>query len=419
MGEIMNCNNCGKQIDDESKFCVHCGAKIENQSESHQISNRKHVATNLADNKKTELPVKKKSKIPVIIAVAIALCLVVGGAVAFMVSKNSFPDVTNIGDESNEATDGYGNNCYNLNNRGFMVEYNGGYIVSIKISGKGNCLIRVSEDGSKECLLSGFDTIPCYLNVVGNDLYFGTIRLPAPNSVFSAGIYRLNIKSKKCDLIIPDERAFIVYNKRIYTIPIFGVYDLDGNKIYSSTELIPYDYHFIFPYFTNDSMYFIDSRFNNVRGYQLVKMDLNDESFAFTKIGDGWALDDKYSKYVTAIPYKDYFIILNDNSFSKMDLNGQAFDINFLTPVSGTFQYLTICNDNMIAFNRGKLLKYNLLDSSSETIDINAQERILLAYTCNNEVYATNLIDGGYSEVLYKVNYETGEMTEISFSDVE
>lgn len=30
----MHCSNCGKQLEEESKFCQHCGAKVEEEAES-------------------------------------------------------------------------------------------------------------------------------------------------------------------------------------------------------------------------------------------------------------------------------------------------------------------------------------------------------------------------------------------------
>ena len=66
----MFCINCGKQIDDDSKFCPHCGAK-----EAEETPLVKKVE-NTSEEKNQKSPDRKKSKVPLLVVVGIFVVVI-------------------------------------------------------------------------------------------------------------------------------------------------------------------------------------------------------------------------------------------------------------------------------------------------------------------------------------------------------
>ena len=84
----MFCNNCGKEIDDDAKFCMHCGKPIEvkkakkvskdNKSDKPEIDNEKvdKILDEINDKDKIKLE-KKKPLILLLLVIIIAVIIII------------------------------------------------------------------------------------------------------------------------------------------------------------------------------------------------------------------------------------------------------------------------------------------------------------------------------------------------------
>lgn len=77
----MFCENCGKQIEDDAKFCKHCGAVINTQT----ISNEKSKQSGITSKK---VSVKKEINKPLLITIIIAVVVLIAGGAGIILFDN-------------------------------------------------------------------------------------------------------------------------------------------------------------------------------------------------------------------------------------------------------------------------------------------------------------------------------------------
>ena len=77
----MFCEKCGKQIDDDAKFCKHCGAVINTQT----ISNEKSKQSGITSQK---VSVKKELNKPLLITIIIAVVVLIAGGAGIILFDN-------------------------------------------------------------------------------------------------------------------------------------------------------------------------------------------------------------------------------------------------------------------------------------------------------------------------------------------
>ena len=77
----MFCSKCGKQIEDDAKFCEHCGAVINTPT----ISNEKSEQSGVTSKK---ISVKKEINKPLIITIIIAVVVLIAGSAGIILFDN-------------------------------------------------------------------------------------------------------------------------------------------------------------------------------------------------------------------------------------------------------------------------------------------------------------------------------------------
>ena len=77
----MFCENCGKQIEDDAKFCEYCGAVISTQT----IGNEKAEQAGVTSKK---VSVKKELNKPLLITIIVAIVVLVAGGAGIILFDN-------------------------------------------------------------------------------------------------------------------------------------------------------------------------------------------------------------------------------------------------------------------------------------------------------------------------------------------
>ncbi|MEG1944904.1 MAG: DUF5050 domain-containing protein [Oscillospiraceae bacterium] len=160
----MFCVNCGREIENDLKFCPHCGGA---QHKSDKERGKKTVMPQSAAKTKSEKAVSARHSKPLntkLIAAVFATAVVAAAAIAVVLLVKSFFTVTT------------GNTNANLNGLGAVCE-SGKYIYYSKINAKDATakIYRMKKNGTKQELISR-DNGGLYINIIGNWIYYSSVQ---------------------------------------------------------------------------------------------------------------------------------------------------------------------------------------------------------------------------------------------------